>query len=128
MTDQEVEHNLRGRTDINLQTLEDIFKDIDEVDKDVEPTQERNNSIDADEEEGELETSEGPGKGGQRKRSRTGKNVASSSAPPPPAHKYLDGSFLWFNDREEATWFSEKFEHREILVVFRCPGGNQIPM
>ncbi|VFQ94490.1 unnamed protein product [Cuscuta campestris] len=53
--------------------------------------------------------------GGQRKRSRTGKNVASSSAPPPPAHKYLDGSFLWFNDREEATQFSEKFEHREIL-------------
>ncbi|VFQ78019.1 unnamed protein product [Cuscuta campestris] len=53
--------------------------------------------------------------GGQIKRSRTGKNVASSSAPPPPAHKYLDGSFLWFNDRAEATRFSEKFEHREIL-------------
>ncbi|VFQ93349.1 unnamed protein product [Cuscuta campestris] len=53
--------------------------------------------------------------GGQRKRSRTGKNVVSSSAPPPPAHKYLDGSFLWFNDHAEATWFSEKFEHREIL-------------
>ncbi|VFQ80097.1 unnamed protein product [Cuscuta campestris] len=54
--------------------------------------------------------------GGQRKRSRTGKNVASSSAPaPPPAHKYLDGSFLWFNDRAETTRFSEKFEHREIL-------------
>ncbi|VFQ93965.1 unnamed protein product [Cuscuta campestris] len=53
--------------------------------------------------------------GGQRKRSRTGKNVASSSAPPPSTHKYLDGSFLWFNDREEATRFSEKFEHREIL-------------
>ncbi|VFQ80982.1 unnamed protein product [Cuscuta campestris] len=54
--------------------------------------------------------------GGQRKRSRTGKNVASSSAPPPPpAHKYLDGSFLWFNDRAEATRFSKKFEHREIL-------------
>ncbi|VFQ80674.1 unnamed protein product [Cuscuta campestris] len=53
--------------------------------------------------------------GHQRKRSRTGKNVASSSAPPPPAHKYLDGSFLWFNDREEAARFSEKFEHREIL-------------
>ncbi|VFQ59946.1 unnamed protein product [Cuscuta campestris] len=53
--------------------------------------------------------------GGQRKRSRTGKNVASSSAPPPPAHKYLDGSFLWFIDRAEATRFSEKFEHREIL-------------
>ncbi|VFQ73754.1 unnamed protein product [Cuscuta campestris] len=53
--------------------------------------------------------------GGQRKRSRTGKNVASSSAPPPPAHKYLDGSFLWFNDNVEATRFSEKFEHREIL-------------
>ncbi|VFQ76168.1 unnamed protein product [Cuscuta campestris] len=54
--------------------------------------------------------------GGQRKRSCTGKNVASSSAPPPPpAHKYLDGSFLWFNDRAEATRFSEKFEHREIL-------------
>ncbi|VFQ65897.1 unnamed protein product [Cuscuta campestris] len=53
--------------------------------------------------------------GGQRKRSRTGKNVASSSAPPPPAHKYLDGSFLWFNDHAEATRFSEKFEHREIL-------------
>ncbi|VFQ96162.1 unnamed protein product [Cuscuta campestris] len=53
---------------------------------------------------------------GQRKRSRTGKNVASSSAPPPPpVHKYLDGSFLWFNDRAEATQFSEKFEHREIL-------------
>ncbi|VFQ70837.1 unnamed protein product [Cuscuta campestris] len=53
---------------------------------------------------------------GQRKRSRTGKNVASSSAPPPPPmHKYLDGSFLWFNDRAEATRFSEKFEHREIL-------------
>ncbi|VFQ69027.1 unnamed protein product [Cuscuta campestris] len=55
------------------------------------------------------------GLGGQRKHSRTGKNVASSSAPPPPAHKYLDGSFLWFNDREEATRFSKKFEHREIL-------------
>ncbi|VFQ69328.1 unnamed protein product [Cuscuta campestris] len=55
------------------------------------------------------------GQGGQRKRSRTGKNVASSSAPPPPAHKYLDGSFLWFNDHAEATRFSEKFEHREIL-------------
>ncbi|VFQ85705.1 unnamed protein product [Cuscuta campestris] len=54
-------------------------------------------------------------KSGQRKCSRTGKNVASSSAPPPPAHKYLDGSFLWFNDHEEATRFSEKFEHREIL-------------
>ncbi|VFQ72940.1 unnamed protein product [Cuscuta campestris] len=54
-------------------------------------------------------------RGGQRKRSRTGKNVASSSAPPPPAHKYLDGSFLWFNDHAEATRFSEKFEHREIL-------------
>ncbi|VFQ68818.1 unnamed protein product [Cuscuta campestris] len=53
--------------------------------------------------------------GGQRKRSRTGKNVASSSAPPSPAHKYLDGSFLWFNDHAEATQFSEKFEHREIL-------------
>ncbi|VFQ81994.1 unnamed protein product [Cuscuta campestris] len=54
--------------------------------------------------------------GGQRKRSRTGKNVASSSAPPPPpAHKYLDGSFLLFNDRAEATRFSEKFEHQEIL-------------
>ncbi|VFQ80994.1 unnamed protein product [Cuscuta campestris] len=53
--------------------------------------------------------------GGQRKRSRTGKNVASSSAPPPPAHKYLHGSFLWFNDHVEATRFSEKFEHREIL-------------
>ncbi|VFQ80964.1 unnamed protein product [Cuscuta campestris] len=54
--------------------------------------------------------------GGQRKRSRTGKNVASSSAPPPPpAHKYLNGSFLWFNDRAEATRFSEKFLHREIL-------------
>ncbi|VFQ65948.1 unnamed protein product [Cuscuta campestris] len=53
--------------------------------------------------------------GGQRKHSRTGKNVASSSAPPPPAHKYLDGSFLWFNDHAEATRFSEKFEHREIL-------------
>ncbi|VFQ89717.1 unnamed protein product [Cuscuta campestris] len=53
---------------------------------------------------------------GQRKRSRTGKNVGSSSAPPPPpAHKYLDGSFLWFNDREEAARFLEKFEHREIL-------------
>ncbi|VFQ92400.1 unnamed protein product [Cuscuta campestris] len=52
---------------------------------------------------------------GQRKRSRTGKNVTSSSAPPPPTHKYLDGSFLWFNDREEAARFSEKFEHREIL-------------
>ncbi|VFQ60914.1 unnamed protein product [Cuscuta campestris] len=55
------------------------------------------------------------GQGGQRKRSRTGKNVASSLAPPPPAHKYLDGSFLWFNDHAEATRFSEKFEHREIL-------------
>ncbi|VFQ86002.1 unnamed protein product [Cuscuta campestris] len=56
------------------------------------------------------------GQGGhQRKRSRIGKNVAFSSAPPPPAHKYLDGSFLWFNDREEAARFSEKFEHREIL-------------
>ncbi|VFR02697.1 unnamed protein product [Cuscuta campestris] len=55
-------------------------------------------------------------RGGQRKRSRTGKNVASSLAPPPPpAHKYLDGSFLWFNDHAEATRFSEKFEHREIL-------------
>ncbi|VFQ69503.1 unnamed protein product [Cuscuta campestris] len=53
--------------------------------------------------------------GGQRKRSRTGKNVASSSAPPPLAHKYLDGLFLWFNDHAEATRFSEKFEHREIL-------------
>ncbi|VFQ79951.1 unnamed protein product [Cuscuta campestris] len=53
--------------------------------------------------------------GGQRKSSRTGKNVASSSAPPPPAHQYLDGSFLWFNDRAEASRFSEKFEHREIL-------------
>ncbi|VFQ97335.1 unnamed protein product [Cuscuta campestris] len=52
---------------------------------------------------------------GQRKRSRTGKNVASSSAPLPPAHKYLDGSFLWFNDHVEATRFSEKFENREIL-------------
>ncbi|VFQ82106.1 unnamed protein product [Cuscuta campestris] len=52
---------------------------------------------------------------GQRKRSRTGKNVASSSAPPPSTHKYLDESFLWFNDREETTRFSEKFEHREIL-------------
>ncbi|VFR01052.1 unnamed protein product [Cuscuta campestris] len=51
----------------------------------------------------------------KKKRSRTGKNVASSSAPPPPAHQYLDGSFLWFNDRAEATQFSEKFEHREIL-------------
>ncbi|VFQ78617.1 unnamed protein product [Cuscuta campestris] len=47
--------------------------------------------------------------------SERGKNAASSSAPPPPAHKYLDGSFLWFNDRAEATRFSEKFEHREIL-------------
>ncbi|VFQ83801.1 unnamed protein product [Cuscuta campestris] len=55
------------------------------------------------------------GLGGQRKRSRTGKNVASASTPPPPAHKYFDGSFLWFNDRAEATQFSEKFEHREIL-------------
>ncbi|VFQ85685.1 unnamed protein product [Cuscuta campestris] len=54
-------------------------------------------------------------RGGQRKRSRIGKNVGSSSAPPPPVHKYLDGSFLWFNDREEAARFSEKFEHREIL-------------
>ncbi|VFQ88263.1 unnamed protein product [Cuscuta campestris] len=54
-------------------------------------------------------------RGGQRKRSRTGKNVASSSAPPPPAHQYLDGSFLWFNNHEEAMRFSEKFEHREIL-------------
>ncbi|VFQ69772.1 unnamed protein product [Cuscuta campestris] len=54
--------------------------------------------------------------GGQRKCSRTSKNVASSSAPPPPpVHKYLDKSFLWFNDRAEATRFSEKFEHREIL-------------
>ncbi|VFR01307.1 unnamed protein product, partial [Cuscuta campestris] len=53
--------------------------------------------------------------GGQRKRSRTGKNVASSSVPSPPVHKYLDGSFLWFNDHAEATRFSEKFEHREIL-------------
>ncbi|VFQ76220.1 unnamed protein product [Cuscuta campestris] len=53
--------------------------------------------------------------GGQRKRSRTGKNVASISTPLPPAHKYLDGSFLRFNDRTEATRFSEKFEHREIL-------------
>ncbi|VFQ77928.1 unnamed protein product [Cuscuta campestris] len=54
--------------------------------------------------------------GGQRKRSRTGKNVASSSAPPPPpAHKYPDGSFLWFNDRVEATRFAKKFEHWEIL-------------
>ncbi|VFQ98750.1 unnamed protein product [Cuscuta campestris] len=52
---------------------------------------------------------------GQRKRSHTGKNVASSSAPPLATHKYLDGSFLWFNDRTEATRFSEKFEHREIL-------------
>ncbi|VFR02749.1 unnamed protein product [Cuscuta campestris] len=41
--------------------------------------------------------------------------MASSSAPPPPGHKYLDGSFLWFNDLEEATRFSEKFELREIL-------------
>ncbi|VFQ97971.1 unnamed protein product [Cuscuta campestris] len=41
--------------------------------------------------------------------------MASSSAHPPPAHQYLDGSFLWFNDRAEATRFSEKFEHREIL-------------
>ncbi|VFQ73752.1 unnamed protein product [Cuscuta campestris] len=56
-----------------------------------------------------------PSMGGQRKRSRTGKNAASSLAPPPPAHQYLDGSFLWFNDRAEATRFSEKFEHREIL-------------
>ncbi|VFQ66028.1 unnamed protein product [Cuscuta campestris] len=54
-------------------------------------------------------------RGGQRKHSRTGRNVASSSAPPPPVHKYLDGSFLWFNEREEATRFSKKFEHREIL-------------
>ncbi|VFQ87965.1 unnamed protein product [Cuscuta campestris] len=54
-------------------------------------------------------------KGGQKKLSRTSKNVASTSAPPPPTHKYLDGSFLWFNDRAEATRFSEKFEHREIL-------------
>ncbi|VFQ63967.1 unnamed protein product [Cuscuta campestris] len=55
-------------------------------------------------------------RGGQRKRSRTGKNVASSLAPPPPpTHKYLDVSFLWFNDRVEAARFSEKFEHREIL-------------
>ncbi|VFQ97351.1 unnamed protein product [Cuscuta campestris] len=53
--------------------------------------------------------------GGQRKRSHTGKNVASSSAPPPSTHKYLNGSFLWFNDRTEATRFLEKFEHREIL-------------
>ncbi|VFQ85216.1 unnamed protein product [Cuscuta campestris] len=53
--------------------------------------------------------------GGQRKRSHTSKNVASSSTPPPSTHKYLNGSFLWFNDRTEATRFSEKFEHREIL-------------
>ncbi|VFQ79938.1 unnamed protein product [Cuscuta campestris] len=54
--------------------------------------------------------------GGQRKRSRTGKNVASPSAPPPPVHQYLDRSFLWFNKCVEATRFSEKFEHREILT------------
>ncbi|VFQ77966.1 unnamed protein product [Cuscuta campestris] len=53
--------------------------------------------------------------GGQRKRSRTGKNVPSSSAPPPSTHKYLGGSFLWFNNRAKATRFSEKFEHQEIL-------------
>ncbi|VFQ60106.1 unnamed protein product [Cuscuta campestris] len=79
----------------------------------------RDDAVDEDkgEEEADDDDDDDDGdEGGQRKRSRTGKNVASSSAPPPPpAHKYLDGSFLWFNDRAEATRFSEKFEHREIL-------------
>ncbi|VFQ76382.1 unnamed protein product [Cuscuta campestris] len=60
--DQKFEQYLGGRTDANLPTLEDIFEDIDEAEMDVEPTPESNNPTDANEEAGEPETSEGPGK------------------------------------------------------------------
>ncbi|VFQ73438.1 unnamed protein product, partial [Cuscuta campestris] len=63
LTDQELEHYLGGRTDANLQTLEDIFEDIDEAEIVVEPTLQNNNPTDVDEEAGESETSQGAGKG-----------------------------------------------------------------
>lgn len=47
-----------------------------------------------------------------QKRSRSGKDVASSSTPVFP---YQDGSYLKFLSQEEYTRFMSKFESRDIL-------------
>ncbi|VFQ62154.1 unnamed protein product [Cuscuta campestris] len=48
-----------GRNDVNLQTLEDIFEDVEEAD---EPTPESNDPTREDDEIGEPEISKGSGK------------------------------------------------------------------
>lgn len=50
-----------------------------------------------------------------QKRSRSGKNIASSSAAPTPVFPYIDGSYLKFDSEEEYTRFITKFEKRDIL-------------
>ncbi|VFQ87180.1 unnamed protein product [Cuscuta campestris] len=65
LTDQEFDQYISGRGDANLPTLDSLFEDIDEaeldnLEGDEEPIPHIN---DVDEEAGEPETSQGPGKG-----------------------------------------------------------------
>ncbi|VFR01034.1 unnamed protein product [Cuscuta campestris] len=61
LTDQESDQYMSGRGDVNLETLESLFEEINEAGMDGEPTPHSN---DVDKEAGEPETSQGQDKDG----------------------------------------------------------------